>query len=197
MSSIMRSWIRLSVTIAERRWLRLSVTVSIRSHVKQWFNELQSKHYHHCSIVKLSLKCPDWSLTMTRPLSARATAGKALSLDLSRSSARAPTFEARTPATKRSRSSQEHIITHSTWQRRETMWRQTCWQEEKSSPYDENYLHIRLTKWWRLKGGEILTVAWIRRKLKWYWVQWRGLVRAEADEDSREGREEYYYMIVG
>ena len=110
MSSIMRSWNEISATTTERRWLRLSVTVSIRSHMKQWFNELQSKHYQHCSIVKLSLKCPDWSLTMTRPLSARATAGKALSLDLSRSSARAPTLEARTPAIKRSRSSQEYDL---------------------------------------------------------------------------------------
>ena len=110
MSSIMRSWIRLLVASAERRWLRLSVTVSIRSHMKQWFNELQSQHYQHCSIVMLSFKCPDWPLTTTRPLSARAMAGKALSTDLSRSSARAPTLEACTPAMKRSRSSQEHNL---------------------------------------------------------------------------------------
>ena len=187
MSLVFRSRNEISATTAERRWLRFSVTVSIRSYTNQWFNELQSQHYQHCSIVKLSLKCADWPLTTTRPLSARATSGKVLTTDLSRSSISAPTFEARRPAIKRSRSRDEQYIAYSTRQRRNTMWRQTCWQEEKSSPYEESYLHFWLTKWCRLKVGAILTVAWTRGEVMQWEVKLRGL-RADEDRDGRKER---------
>ena len=184
MSSVFGSWIRLLVATTERRWLRLSVKVFIRSHMKQWSNQLQSQHYQHCSIVKLSLKCPDWPLTTTRPLSARATAGKALSLDLSRSSTSAPTLEARTPAIKRSRSSQEYDL-HNPLDRREISW------DDKPADKKRKVVHtmraISIFGWRRWNTD----CSFVKKRRK---VKWRGL-RSDEDRD-REGRSAWCMIII-